>query len=379
MPPLQLQLVLAWKKDWTGIRDPSAVAARRAYLRGRDPADIALLSNYVREARIGRVDLMRELASPLADELHMVSDVECESNPLDLIDLVDIPGDDRLIVQQRFEALSLADLAVAMYELEKRDSMDRVEQDLRAMITLLERRVFSGETRELDIYTYHDPDDLYRVRQVSYDAPADHPGLVERKHNSRSRIMRDGKAARFDARPKDRFRTILKLVRQIGSPKPGQDPYLVKDRCRFTFAVEDVDSARSVAEEIRWYLVASGADVVDDGDNLTEETGVAADATNPRSSPRYRKKQLAVRWHGRWYEFQIVTFAGYYGALYTLDEENHAIYKTRQGVSDLLPMLYPASIYLEEGTWNNASLVKLLHDRQIERLGWNHRRHNGKH
>ncbi len=377
MHPLQLQLVLGWKKDWTGARDPSAIRERRAYLRDRDPADIALLSNHVREARIGRVDLMRELAFPLSDELHMVSDVECASNPLDLIDLADVPGDDRLVVQQRFEALCLADLAVAMHELERRDSMDRVEQDLRAMITLLERRIFSGETRDLDIYTYHDPEELYRVRQVVYDVPTDFAGLVERKHNSRCRITRDGKITRFDARPKDRFRTILKLIKQITSPKADQDPYLVKDRCGFKFVVQDVETARVLAEELRWYLVASGARVREDGDNLTVETGAAADTTNPRSSPRYRKKQLAVHWHGRWYEFQVVVFAGYYGSLYVQDEENHVIYKMRQGVKDILPMLYPGPIYLEEGSWEIDGLTKLLYERQIENLGWNLRRRNG--
>lgn len=378
--PLQLQLVLGWRKDWTGDRNPSAVRTRHAYLRALNAPDILLISNRVREAREGRLRLARELAWPIYDELHMVSDVFVTSNPLDLADIADRAGTDRLFVRQRFEALCLIDLAVAMHELEHHDSMDRVEEDLRSMIGLLERRLFSGETCDLDIHTYHDPDDMYRVRETSYDVAASFPKLMERKHNSPCRITRAGTVARFDVRPKDRIGTVAKLLRQTVAPKEGHDPFVVKDRCAFKLVVKDVASVRALAEELAWYLEASGAKVCDGGDNLTAETRTAADVTNARSSPKYRKKQLDVFWHGRWYEFQIVTFAGYYGALYALDEENHGIYKLRQGVKDVLPMLYPGFIYLEEGSWESPELQKLLYERQIENLGWPLlRRRNGKH
>lgn len=379
--PLQLQLVLGWMKDWTGIRDPDAIRERRSYLRARNPGEIAHIANRVRDAREGRLSLARELAWPIYDELHMVSNVFVTSNPLDLLDIVDTDGDDKLLVQQRFEALCLSDLAVAMHELEQRDSMDRVEHDLHAMIQFLERRIFSGETRELDIYTYHDPDDMYRVRQTSYDAPATHAALVERKHNSRCRITRDGVVTRFDVRPKDRFRTVIKLLKQTMSPKPGHDPFVARDRCGFKFVVKGVADASALAKELEWVLSASGADVRDGGDNLTKETGAPADVTNARSSPKYLKKQFDVLWHGRWYEFQIVVFSGYYSALYALDEENHVIYKLRQGVKDVLPVLYPGHLYFEEADgWESEGVVKLLMDRQIENLGWPLRRlGNGRH
>ncbi len=369
-----LKLVLEWRKDWTGERDPKAIRTRLAALRVCEAADMELLSNRVREARDGRALLAKELAWPIYDELHMIGSVFATSNPLDLLELADIAGNDRLIVQQRFEALCLTDLAVAMYQLERIDSMDRVEEDMRGMIDLLQRRIFSGVTRDLDIYTYHDAQDMFRVKGVSYDVPGDFPKLAERKHNSLCRVTKEGIVLRFDVRPKDRFRTVVKLVKQLNAPKEGQDPYLVKDRCGFKFVVQSTEDAIALSEELQWFLVASGAEVKLDGDNLTVETGVGADVTNPHTSPKYRKKQLAVHWHGRWYEFQIVMFSGYYSAQYALDDENHTVYKLRQGMKDILPMLYPGTIFLEEKTWQSEALEKMLLERQLENLGWWHQR-----
>ncbi len=369
-----LKLVLEWRKDWTGERDPKAIRTRLAVLRGCKPTDMELLSNRVREARDGRALLAKELAWPIYDELHMIGSVFATSNPLDLLELADIAGSDRLIVQQRFEALCLTDLAIAMYQLERIDSMNRVEEDMRGMIDLLQRRIFSGTTRDLDIYTYHDAQDMFRVKGVSYDVSGEFPNLVQRKHNSLCRVTKEGIVLRFDVRPKDRFRTVVKLVKQLNAPKEGQDPYLVKDRCGFKFVVQSTEDAIALAEELEWFLVASGADVKSDGDNLTVETGVGADVTNPHTSPNYRKKQLAVHWHGRWYEFQIVLFSGYYSAQYALDDENHTVYKLRQGMKDILPMLYPGKIFLEEKTWESDALQKMLLERQLENLGWWHQR-----
>lgn len=378
----RLKLALSWHKDWkSGVPNPTALTTRRAYLRSLQSAEIGQIAELVRETRDGRLRLAYDLARPIYDELHMVSDVFTSSNPLDLLDLADVPGDDRLIAQQRFEALCVVDLAIATYELERYDPMQRVEEDLKAMIHLLERRVFSGETRELDIYTYHDAV-RYGVEHVSYDRSDPRDGLLERQHNSRCRIVRrGGLVTRFDARPKDRFHTVLKIIRQILMPKAGKDPYRMSDRCGMKFVVQDLAAARMLAEEIQWMLEASGARVQGDGDNLLAETGAPADLENPHSSPRYRKKQFAVTWNGRVYEIQIVLFPDYYAAHYALDDENHDIYKLGQAQDDVLPLLFPGDIYLEERTWKNESLRRLLHDRQIETLGWSRERHvrNGKH
>lgn len=371
----QVKLVLGWRKDWTGERDPMAIRTRLSFLRQCPAADIhGLLSNRVRDARDGRRLLAQELAWPIYDELHMIGSVFASSNPLDLLELVDCAGDDRLIVQQRFEALCLVDLAVAMHQLECIDSMNRVEEDMRAMINLLQRRIFSGATVDLDIFTYHDAKDMYRVKGVSFDSPGSFETLTERKHNSLCRVTKEGIVLRFDVRPKDRFRTIVKLLKQLNAPKEDQDPYLVKDRCGFKFVVQSIEDVKTLAAELEWFLTASGAVVKPDGDNLTVTTGEAADTTNKNSSPKYLKKQLAVYWHGRWYEFQIVLFGGYYSAQYALDDENHTVYKLRTGMKDILPMLYPGEIYLEEKTWDSPALEKMLLERQLENLGWWHTR-----
>jgi hypothetical protein len=380
--PLQngtLQIVLGWRKDWTEDRNPSAVRSRQAYLRSLKASDIQSIANRVRDARKGRLDLANKLAWPIFDELHMVNDVSVTSNPLDLVEIADRSGADPLVVRQRFEALCLVDLAVVMHELEKHDPMDRVEYDLLSMIYLLDRRLFSPATCSLDIHTYHDPEDSHRVKEVSYDTGASFPGLLERKHNSTCRVTNENVVVRSDARPKDRFETVLKLLRQTSASKSGRDPFVVMDRCAMKFAVKDISSARRLAEDLTWQLIAANAEVRDGGDNLTVETNAPADTSNARSSSKYRKKQLDVLWHGRWYEFQIVIFPHYYSALYALDEENHDIYKLRQGYKDVLPMLFPGPIYLEEKTWDSESLQRLLHERQMQHLGWHLRSRNGKH
>lgn len=372
----RLRDVLAWRKDWTGTYDRRAIRARRAYLRSLDPSQIPVIAAHARAVREGRLQLAHELARPLYDELHMVSDAFVTSNPLDLVDLADESGSDRLTVRRRFEALCVHDLAVAVHELERIDPVGRVEDDLKSMIALMRRRLFRRGDHDLDIFTYHDPGDMLRVKEVSYDAPGTFPGLEQRKHNSPCRIMKDGRMFRFDVRPKDPFRTVTKMIRQVFVPKPNQDPYLVRDRCGLTLVVRGVEDARAISDQLAWFLIASGATVNDDGDNLTVDTRAPADTANARSSSKYRKKQLAVLWHGRWYEFQIVTFAGYYSAKYALDEENHALYKMRQGVKDLLPLFFPGSIYLEEGSWDVPALHAMLYERQIENLGWFQKRHH---
>jgi len=380
MPSQSLSRVLEWRKDWTGRYDPSVIRVRRAYLETLAPRDIVLLSNRVREARRGRMALAHELAFPVEDELEMVSGVESTSNPFELAGLADVPGDDCFVTQQRFEALCVLDLAVMMSELERGDPMDRVEADQGAMIALLEEHVFSGTPIDLDVFTYHDPapSGMYRVREVRYQDPASLPAWLERKHNSRCRITRDGIVAHFTGKPKDRFDTVIKLLRQVSRPKEGWNPCVVKDRCRCTFVVQDIGCVRALSGELRSVLGVHGALLHDGGDNLTVMTTGASDPTNPFSSPKFRKKQFDLQWHGRWYEIQIVTFDGFYGARYASDTQNHAIYKLLQGTRDILPAFYPPHVYLEDGeTWSAPELQRLLLDRQVQNLGWSQRRRNG--
>lgn len=374
----RLKTVLSWNRDWTGLRDPMATRKRKSYLESIEAKKIKHVASRVAEAREGRMLLAREIAWPIVDELEMIGEVLVTSNPLALLRLADKAGDSRLVSRQRFEALCLFDLGLAGFELERIDPMRRVEDDVRAMISLLDALVFSGETQDLDVHTYHDADDVYRVKGISYGVPAPeaYPNLAPRKHYSLCRITNKGVVLRFDVRAKDRFRSVVKLLKQTERPKKDQDPLLVKDRCGFKFVVQDLDAVRTLTEELRWNLEACDAIVHGDGDNLTVNTGMPADPSNPRSSSKYKKKQLAVYWHDRWYEFQIVAFADYYSARYSLDEENHDIYKLQQGSKDVLPMLFRGGLYLEEGRWDDPALQKMLYDRQLENLGWSHKRHN---
>ncbi|MEI6510725.1 MAG: hypothetical protein WCO25_01640 [Candidatus Uhrbacteria bacterium] len=367
-------MVLSWHKDWTGERDPKAIRTRRSYLRAIEPNKIRKLASRARGVRDGRLDLAEELALPIFDELEMADEVYAVSHPLKLLALADVHGDDEQNVQQRFEALCVLDLAAMSYELERIDPMVDVEEDVDAMRQLLQRSVLIDGSRKRFIYTYHDPEDMYRVKAVSYDVPGTFGKLLERKHNSRVRMTREGVTLRTGTRAKNRFRTVMKLLQQQIAPKEGHDPMLVKDRCGFKFVVESIDAVNALAEELVWNLIAFGAEVYPDSDNLTKETGTAADPTNSLSSPKYKQKQLAVFWHNRWYEFQIVTFGVFYSAKYAHDEENHTIYKMRQGMKNMLPLLFPGKIYLPEQSWQDASLQQLLYERQRENLGWFHER-----
>lgn len=370
----RLKEVLSCHADWAGERDASVILKRRQYLRAIKAEQIRKLASRARGVRDGRLELAKELAWPILDELEMADEVYSVSNPLDLLALVDIPGDDEHHRRQRFEALCILDLASMSYELERIDPMVRVEEDVGEMRRMLQRAVFAEGSRKRVVYTYHDPDDMYRVKEVSYDEPGSFGSLLQRKHNDRVRTTREGVTLRSSPRAKNRFRTVIKLLQQQITPKADQDPMLVKDRCGFRFVVESVEAASALAEEMEWNLIAFGAEVFPDGDNLTKDTGEAADPSNPTSSPKFRKRQMAVFWHNRWYEFQIVTFGMYYSSRYAHDEENHAIYKMRQGTRNMLPMLFPGRIYLPEGSWQDQALQDLLYERQIENLGWFHER-----
>lgn len=376
MTSVELRTALAWKNDWTGEYVPGALDPRDDFLRGIGSSDLRLLANRVREARKGRAALARELAFPVEDELELVSNVESTSDPFRLLDLAAAAGSGAIGIQQRFEALCLFDLAAMMFELERIDPMDQVEEDQRSIIGLLERDLFDGTAVDLDIFTHHDPSPggAYRILRTEYDRPTDVAGTIMRKHNSRCRVTRSGIVTHFTGRPKDRFDAVLKLLRQVAFPKPGRDPHVLKDRCRCTFVVRDVDDAVALGDELKMNLRVRGAEMRDGGDNLTRSTGKAADTGNPFSSKRYRKRQFDVFLRSRWYEIQIVTFAGYYGARYTIDEENHVIYKLRQALVGALPMLFPGHIYLEERTWDDPALQRLLLERQRENLGWPYRR-----
>lgn len=371
----RLKEVLSWNKDWTGKREPLAIRKRKSYLESIEAKKIMHVASRVADAREGRMQLAREIAYPIVDELDLVGEVSVTSNPLALLRLADKSGDDRLVRRQRFEALCLFDLGLAGFELERIDPMRRVEDDVRAMISLLDALVFSGETQDLDVHTYHDADDVYRVKGISYGvaAPEKYPSLAPRKHYSLCRLTNKGVVLRFDVRAKGHFQTLVKLFKQTERPKSNHDPLLVKDRCGFKFVVQNHDALKTLVDELRWNLEACDAVVRDDGDNLTVDTGLPADPLNLRSSPNYKMKQLAVFWHDRWYEFQIVTFANYYSARYSLDEENHVIYKLRQGGKDMLSMLFLGSLYLEESSWDDPALQKMLYDRQLENLGWAHK------
>lgn len=376
MPSERFRTVMGWRRDWTGAHNRDVLNRRYEYLRDRPSGEVAYIRQLVRWARDARLLLARELAWPIYDELHMVDDTFCCSDPFGLLGFVDVPGDDPLLVQRRFEALCLADLGVAMFELELADSMDRVEADLASMLALINGKIMSRDTVDLVIYTYHDPNDMYSARGVSFGEPGSFPGLYERRHMSRCRISRDGIIFRSKTRPKDPFRSLVKIMRQMDAPTSGKDSFLIKDRCAFQFVTKDATSAAALAAQIRHCLEVAGAHVFDDGDNLTADTGHQANVENGMSSRKYRKKQMVALWHGRWYEFQFLTFQDYYGSRYALDDANHVIYKLRQGLTGVLPVFFPGPIYLEEGTWDSDGLKTMLYERQIENLGW-HLRRNG--
>lgn len=374
----RLKEVLKWSEDWTGKHDPAAIERRRVFLRAMDPMAVAALSGQVRIARKERIALAEEFVNDvLDDELDEEPAVSVTSKPLDLLRLADQPGDDPMLVQRRFEALCLCDFAVAMHELEAFDSMDQVESDLRDMIKLLSNRMFLRKTSDIDVYTYHADDaGMHRVREVSFDAPKRFPGLIERRHNSRCLVATNGQPVHYGVRAKDLFRTVMKIVKQVNVGR--SNPHVVKDRRGLRLVVRTMEEALWVEREVRWQLTASGATVKEDGNNLTKASSGPADITNANSSEHFKVLKLLAHWCGHWYEFQIVLFAGLYSSRYALDDENHKIYKLGQALDNAFPVLYPGHIYLEEGSWKNPELRKLLLASRVDRLGWSrHRKQNG--
>lgn len=351
-----------WTKDWTTADRPAAFAERRAYLGRLSNVRLALLDEWVRAMRTDRWELAKELVAPIVRELETVALTDMKSNPFALLEFGDVRGDSIFAAKRRFEALCLFDLAIGVDLLEQEDPASVVENDGAQMMSLLEQELFrTDELRVVTVWSYHDPEDAYRVHEgrVGFDERLDAGSPYERRNPEPCRVLKDGTSVRVSQRPKGRFETLLKIHRKG----------VVKDRCGVKFIVPSVSDAKKLLASIRRLLKSHGAIVRSDGDTLVP-TAIAADPGNAASSPRYRVAKLMARLHGRWHELQVQTFAGYVSAQYALDGENHELYRLGQGLDHQLPLLYPGEIYLEERSWKNPDLRKMLRDRYVQKLDW---------
>lgn len=358
-----------WTNDWTTADRPEAFAERRAYLGRLSNVRLALLDEWVRAMRTDRWVMAKELVAPVVRELEPVALTDMKSNPVALLEFGDVRGDGPYVVKRRFEALCLLDLALGVDLLEQQDPASVVENDGARMMSLIERELFQADVlRSLTVWSYHDPKDAYRVHEgrVGFDARLDPGSPYERRNPEPCRVLKDGTSVRVSQRPKGRFETLLKIHRK-GT---------VRDRCGVKFIVPTLADAYALLASIRSLLESRGAEVVDDGDTLVP-TLTAADPNNPASSPRYRVAKLAAHWGERWHELQVQTFAGYVSAQYALDGENHELYRLKQGLNHQLPLLYPGEIYLEERSWRNPDLRKMLRDRYVQKLDWRVERLSG--
>ena len=365
-------MFLKWQEDWSNM-DPEAIERRRKFL-----ADTPFLSqrhfNPAGETvRFGRKLLVRDFAYAYAAQLALDSSVASTWHRKQLLDLAGQHEHDTSPNRRRwFEGLSLFDQAVTIAHIEAHDPIISISADINRVIKFIIARLFVGGFKETELHSYHDPSNGFAVssQDVSFDHALVRPGLDERVVPMTCRRIANNGFTYMDHRIKDPFEAWMKIHRQV---KEGlvEDPFFVNDRCGLVFVLSSVDELMSFAERLSKELLSDGGEIIEPLKSNID--GGSVDIKNRHTSPKFKAAKMLIRWHGRVYEFQFMTFYDYLTSSLSLTEANHELYKLRQALNFSLPLLWPDFLYGIH--WHDDEIRDRLRFCLEAQLGW---RMNGK-
>lgn len=356
------------RQDWTGVLDEEAVRRRQEVLRSHDQDYRHLLSNMLEKVRDERVRLINLYAHSLVDKLGIESSVGTTLNPARLLELALTEGEDLIHKRVRFEAVSFFDLARMLAWIERRPAESRfvVGEDMGNVIALLKEGLFQEKTKQIEVWTYHDPEDNYRVREIGIDHRLHHDSDLVREHPMVCRMLQDGRLVCFDHRPKGLFETALKMIKQQASSIRRWDQ--VRDRRGFKLIVPDVQQGKALIDDLQVLFRKAGGTFCRGHSNMTGN-GKRMDKHNKQSSKFFRAAKCEVIWHDRVYEILVVTFQDYFSSQFALDGENHELYRLKQMLDVYFPLLWPADIYGID--WSDERRVRRpLMSQMKAKLGW---------
>ncbi|MEK7532377.1 MAG: hypothetical protein AAB579_02110 [Patescibacteria group bacterium] len=351
--------------DWTGEHNPRTIKERKAYLKNCRPQRKVLLGMMLRSVRNQRAGFAREYLKHWLDQLEPESMVGITPNLRELLVLANQRGDTRLDRQRRYEAIRFFDEARAMVELEQQDRIDYIYKDLTAMIKLLVSHLFELGSDLVTIWTGHDRNDSYRVKDFSIGVPLARDGLFIRQNAITCRFYETPHGRCVVAlhhRIKEHYATLLKMVKQ---QREGlESPSTINDRCALKLVVPNEETALAVAKHIQQIIEDAGGIIARRKDTLTQDP----DRANRHSSRFFKILSLIIVWRKRHFEIQITTFPHYYSSEFAVDEENHTIYRLLQCFDHYFPWIFPTEIYGID--WNDRQLRRDIMAFEIVRMGW---------
>lgn len=364
-----------WQADWLHI-SKEAIEKRQAFLLDALSREQTHFTRAIQTLRNGRERLAHGYADMFTDQLELDSSVATTSNPNQLLEIAEWPGADKKPDRQRwFEAISRFDQAIAVGKIEIADSHETLDRDMNRLLKYFWKHFFTKGFEKVEIYCYHDAENGYGVcaEDLSIGHHLSRPGLVRRKSDLTCRKTLYGELSYIRHRNKDPFDTWLKTQRQIHDTK-NEFPYVVNDRCGLTFIVPTMKELNDVALRLAEMLLDDpGAEEIEPLET-NHGTSHSADSKNKQSDSGYKVAKTLLKWRGRVYEFQFLTFHDYFSSKRSLLDSNHELYRLRQTLKYFLPLLWPKEIY--EIDWANPHVRSSLRKWKIDQLGW---RVNGKH
>jgi hypothetical protein len=358
-------IFLRAKETWTqtGVFSDASVDERIAYWERIDEQEQQLFNHMIEEARESRGRLAKRYAGVVfdTDQHEVVSEISETRNATDLIEGMRTQGSEPIQVRYRVESAMLWDIAQGMTKIQLDDSEDDVAADMTAMVKMVLENLFK-RSEQLDIWTYHDPDESYRVAKFALGTPGTADGLQAKRHNPICRVSNDGFRVLFHHRRKKLFRVLMKLMKWYFDD--FQHPFRLTDRCGLSLVAKNCDQVQALREQFANLIVERGGRFWVEHDNLQD--GHRMDNQNPHSSKHFRACKCLFEWGGRTFELMLMTFADHYNAKYALGSENHHLYRTYQMREVYLKFLYPESVY--GISWDSSEVANLMKQTVMEGL-----------
>lgn len=347
---IDLPTLQTWQKDWIFPEDAQvqqvALQKRRDLLEHSGYERKAAFSRAIQHVRQGRAALIEKYAFPYTDQLGLDSSVGSTPHLQRLLSLaIEKGANERPDPQRWFESLSLFDQAVSVALIEQADPSELVGQHLEQFIDLL-KELFAPGFVVKDLYIYHDPKSHFEVHRgnVGIGHHLSRPGLIRTKVSLKCRhLWQSSNDFTFIAeRIKDPYSAWLKIQRQL-NVSTKKRPYVVEDRSGLLLVAQKED-VLDIAELISMLIVERGGMIVEDLEaNFDQDQ--PNDKANTASSKNYKVAKMLIRWKGRLVELQFVTLHDYFSSKVALSEVNHDLYKLRQYLRTIFPLLFPKDLY----------------------------------
>jgi hypothetical protein len=298
--------------------------------------------------------------------LAMTSDVESEQDPVELIRLCGMRGDDILSRRTRFEARRQLTLAQLCFEMRRNgDSPDELDRDMAEFDGELKRSYFHrGKSESVHIVAELDPESEYRVKRVeTFRSPP--PEQVG--HSTASRII---------LHPDVRFLRLRRgdiPVYYETRVKRDATLKLFRKSQRITQTLTDLLGAKFVffkeqdlldgVDHMRHTIARVPGTVFGEKSNISE-AGVL-DHENESSASEFRAWKYILLLFGRWFELQFMLLKDWINERCSRGRENHVLYKLGSSLSKLFPKLFPSPFYLD---WNDPELHAQLRRLQLAKI-----------